>query len=166
MNGSPNSWLLTKFSIYPHSTQIDILRGCKVPISGVIGHSFGEHAAAYVAGCLTMKEFILSALARGRNWESPYRNYAEEHHKSKSSKMWRSILLSPPFFESISSLGKVVSQCQQGAMAVVKMSWNDSQKLAEEFDVEVIPQNLNIYIYQTNLTIPLYDGWGILDSVH
>ena len=51
-------------------------------------------------------------------------------------------------------------------MAVVKMSWNDSQKLAEEFDVEVIPQNLNIYIYQTNLTIPLYDGWGIQASVH
>ena len=43
-----------------------MLKKCGVPISGVIGHSFGEHAAAFVAGCLTRNEFILSALARGK----------------------------------------------------------------------------------------------------
>lgn len=48
----------------PHQ-QIELLRAHKIPVAGVIGHSFGEHAAAFASGCLTRHEFILSALARG-----------------------------------------------------------------------------------------------------
>ena len=46
--------------------QIEMIKTAGIKISGVLGHSFGEHAAAFVAGCLTREQFILSALARGR----------------------------------------------------------------------------------------------------
>ena len=32
----------------------------------MLGHSFGEHAAAFAAGCLNRHEFILTAHARGK----------------------------------------------------------------------------------------------------
>ena len=42
------------------------MRAHKIPIVGVLGHSFGEHAAAFAAGCLNRHEFILTAHARGK----------------------------------------------------------------------------------------------------
>ena len=73
----------------------------------------------------------------------------------------------PPFFKSIPSSGKVVSHCQQGAMAVVKMSWDDAQKLAEECHVEVILENLNMFLKSNEpLNTTIRHGWGILYSVH
>lgn len=47
----------------------DVLKLLKLPISGYIGHSFGEIACAYADGCLTAEQALLTSYWRGKTVE-------------------------------------------------------------------------------------------------
>ncbi|OTF83995.1 hypothetical protein BLA29_012262, partial [Euroglyphus maynei] len=44
----------------------DLLKSLQLPISGYIGHSFGEIACAYADGCLTAEQALLTSYWRGK----------------------------------------------------------------------------------------------------
>ena len=48
---------------------VNILNSLDITPNGIIGHSFGEIAAAYADGCITAKEAIFTAAVRGHSTE-------------------------------------------------------------------------------------------------
>ena len=48
---------------------VNVLKSLDITPDGIIGHSFGEIAAGYADGCVTLKEALLTAAARGKTTE-------------------------------------------------------------------------------------------------
>ena len=44
---------------------MNILKALGIEPDGIIGHSVGENACAYAAGCLTLEQAVLASYARG-----------------------------------------------------------------------------------------------------